>query len=295
VSRVLGRRFYSWFAVPGDALLLALFIAPLVVLVGISFGTTALDGSPQFGTTTENYHQALQSYFIPVFVRTLWYATLTTVICLVLGYPLAYFSTRFAGRFAKVIMLAIILTWLVDYLVRIYAWTALMNDNGWINAVLADLGLGPITMIPTTGAVIVGLVYGYFPLMVLPLYASLSELDPDLIAAGKDLYGSPRQTFWHVTVPATLPGIFGGVALCFLPALGDFATAQFLGGPNQTMLGNLISTEVAGGGSITFGAALTVVLLVMLLMALAVGAIAARLTRRRGGRRVGSQLAGATG
>jgi spermidine/putrescine transport system permease protein len=293
---VPSRRFYSWFALPGDALLLALFVAPLLVLLGISFGTTALDGSPQFGRTLANYQQALQPYFIPVFLRTAWYAGLTTAICLVLGYPLAYVATRFAGRFAPVIMLVIILTWLVDYLVRIYAWTALMNDNGLINTALGHLGLGSITMIPTTGAVIVGLVYGYFPLMVLPLYASLSELDPALIAAGKDLYGSPRQTFWHVTVPATLPGIFGGVALCFLPALGDFATAQFLGGPNQTMLGNLISTEVAGGGSETFGAALTVVLLIMLLVALALGAIAVRLfNRRRGGRRIGSSLPSAAG
>jgi spermidine/putrescine transport system permease protein len=275
-----GRRYYSWFVVPGDAVLLTLFVAPLVVLVAMSFGGTNVVGQPEFGTTLSNYQQVFQPYLVPVFLQTIWYAALTTAICLVLGYPLAYLATRFAGRFGRLVLAAIILTWLVDYLVRIYAWTALMDDNGLINTFLGDLGIGPIKMIPTTGAVIVGLVYGYFPLMVLPIYASLSELDPALIAAGKDLYGSPRQTFWHVTVPATLPGILGGVALCFLPALGDFATAQFLGGPSQAMLGNLISGQLADGGSETFGAALTMVLLGILLIAIATALVGRRLMRR---------------
>jgi spermidine/putrescine transport system permease protein len=288
-----GRRYFSWFVVPGDTVLLALFVAPLVVVIVMSFGTIDFVGRPHPGTSLSNYQQVFQPYFVPVFLQTLWYAALTTAICLVLGYPLAYLATRFAGRFGRVVLAAIILTWLVDYLVRIYAWTALMDDNGLINTVLGHLGIGRLHMIPTTGAVIVGLVYGYFPLMVLPIYASLSELDPALIAAGKDLYGSPRQTFWHVTVPATMPGILGGVALCFLPALGDFATAQFLGGPNQAMIGNLISGQFSEGGSFTFGAALTVVLLAMLMIGIALAAFVARRMRRRraGG---GALVVGAT-
>jgi spermidine/putrescine transport system permease protein len=277
-----GRRYYSWFVIPGDAVLLTLFIAPLVIVIAMSFGTIDAVGQPHLGTTLTNYQQVFQPYFVPVFLQTVWYAALATAICLITGYPLAYLATRYAGRFGRFVLAAIVLTWLVDYLVRIYAWTALLDDNGLINTFLGDLGIGHLKMIPTTGAVIVGLVYGYFPLMVLPIYASLSELDPALIDAGKDLYGSPRQTFWHVTVPATLPGILGGVALCFLPALGDFATAQFLGGPNQAMLGNLISGQFADGGSVTFGAALTVVLLGLLLIGISIAAFTARrLSRRR--------------
>src|SRR5215469_1964357 len=132
-------------------------------------------------------------------------------------------------------------------------------------------------MLPSTFAVLAGLVYAYFPLMVLPLYASLSDLDPDLIQAGKDLYGTPRQTFLHVTLPYTLPGIVGGIVITFFPALGDFATAQFLGGPDQTMIGNLIYGQFIGqGGSLTFASALTVVMLVVLLLGVGVTAIVFR-------------------
>jgi spermidine/putrescine transport system permease protein len=152
--------------------------------------------------------------------------------------------------------------------VRIYAWTALLDDSGLINGLLDDVGLGRAHLLGTNGAVIAGLVYVYFPLMILPIYASLGDLNPSLIEAGKDLYGTPRSTFWHVTLPATMPGVVGGILLVFLPALGDFATAQFLGGPQSAMIGNLINEQFTNSGSVTFGSALTVVLLIVLLIGL---------------------------
>ncbi len=185
------RRLYNAFLVPGNTILLLLFVVPLGAVVLFSFGTTNVVGLPEVGFTWTNYSEVLQSYYVPVLLRTVLFAAAATVICLALGYPLAYFATRFAKRWAPLIVAAIVLTWLVDYLVRIYAWTALLDDNGLINGLLKDLGFGPVHMLGTNGAVIVGLVYVYFPLMVLPLYAALGQLNPSLIEAGKDLYGSP--------------------------------------------------------------------------------------------------------
>jgi spermidine/putrescine transport system permease protein len=274
----------SLFLLPGGLVMTLLFAIPLGMVVVFSFGTTDIVGLPQVGFTWTNYDQVLQSYYVPILLRTIGYAFAATVLCLLLGYPLAYFAVRFAGRWGQALIASIVLMWLVDYLVRIYAWTALLSDNGLINNVLSSAGLGRVHMLGTAGAVIVGLAYGYFPLMVLPIYAALGELDVSVIEAGKDLYGSPRQTFWRVTWPATIRGVIGGVLLVFLPALGDFATAQFLGGPQSSMIGNLINQQFNDAGSITFGAALTVVLLLLLLAGVAVALKFARGSIGAGGR-----------
>jgi spermidine/putrescine transport system permease protein len=270
------RRFYDLFLALPAVYLLLLFLAPLALVVVFSFGTTDVLNQPQVGFTWTNYQEVLQSYYLPVVWRTLLYAGVTTGVCLVLGYSVAYYAVRFAGRFGPLIIAAIILPWLVDYLVRIYAWKALLAEDGLLNNVLGHVGV-TIHILHTQWAVMGGLVYSYFPLMVLPLYATLSDLDPAQIDAGKDLYGSPRLTFLHVTLPATMPGVVGGCLLVFLPALGDFATAQFLGGPSTTMIDNLITGQFLESGSQTFGSALTVTLIVVLL--LGVG-LTARFARR---------------
>ena len=274
----------SLFLLPGGLVMTLLFVIPLGMVVVYSFGTTDIVGLPQVGFTWVNYDQVLQSYYVPILLRTIGYAAAATVLCLLLGYPLAYFAVRFAGKWGQVLIASIVLMWLVDYLVRIYAWTALLSDNGLINDLLAAAGLGRVHMLGTAGAVIVGLAYGYFPLMVLPIYAALGELNTSVIEAGKDLYGSPRATFWRVTWPATIRGVIGGVLLVFLPALGDFATAQFLGGPQSSMIGNLINQQFNDAGSITFGAALTVVLLLLLLAGVAIALKFARGAIGAGGR-----------
>jgi spermidine/putrescine transport system permease protein len=273
---VRGRRLFDLFLAPPAVYLSLLFLVPLALVVVFSFGTTDILNQPQVAFTWTNYEQVFQTYYLPVVWRTLLYASLTTVVCLVLGYSVAYFAVRFAGRLGPVIIAAIVLPWLVDYLVRIYAWKALLAEEGLLNSALGHVGAS-IHILHTEWAVIGGLVYGYFPLMVLPLYAALGDLDPAQIDAGKDLFGSPRQTFLHVTLPATMPGVVGGCLLVFLPALGDFATAQFLGGPSSTMLGNLITSQFLESGSQTFGSALTVTLIVVLL--LGVG-LTARFARR---------------
>jgi spermidine/putrescine transport system permease protein len=270
------RRLYDLFLASPAVYLLLLFVAPLALVVVFSFGTTDVLNQPQLGFTWLNYEEVLQSYYLPVLWRTLLYAGVATGVCLVLGYSVAYYAVRFAGRFGPLIIAAIILPWLVDYLVRIYAWKALLAEDGLINSALGHVGI-TVHILHTEWAVMGGLVYSYFPLMVLPLYATLSDLDPAQIDAGKDLYGSPWQTFFHVTLPATMPGVVGGCLLVFLPALGDFATAQFLGGPSTTMVGNLITGQFLESGSQTFGSALTVTLILVLLIGVG---LTARFARR---------------
>jgi len=270
------RTFYALFTVPGNVVLVALFLLPMVLVAVYSFGTVDIVGLPKLGFTLDNYDQATQSYYVPTIVRTVEYAAATTILCLLIGYPLAYLAARHAGGLGRAMIAVLVCTWIVDYLVRIYAWTAILDDQGVVNDVIAAVGFDRQTLVPSTGAVILGLVYGYFPLMVLPIYAALGDLDPSLIEAGKDLYGTPRQTFWHVTWPASLPGVLGGVILTFFPALGDFATAQFLGGPDQAMIGNLINQQFTNSGLIPFGAALTMVLIGLVLIGVVIGIVLSR-------------------
>lgn len=270
VSQMVDRsKFFDALGVPGLALLVFLFIGPLFAVAAFSLGTTDILGRPVLGLSWGSYRGALQPYVLPTLGRTVLFAFLTTVICLLVGYPVAYLAARFAGRWGQLIIGALVLTWLVDYLVRIFAWTTLLDREGLINDVIAALGFSRIQLLSTNAATIIGLVYGYLPLMILPVYAALENFDTAQIDAGKDLYGTPVRTFLHVTLPGTGQGIIGGILLVFLPAMGDFATAQFLGGPQSTMIANLINTQFANGGSITFGSALTVALLTLLAASLA--------------------------
>lgn len=263
---------------PGGLLLLVLFLVPLGMLVLFSFGTVNVVGMPQLGFSRENYSLVFQSYNLVVVERTILYGLLATAICLVLGYAVAYTASRFGGRTGGLIIALVVVPWLVDYLVRIYAWKQLLGYGGLINQVLAIVHVGPAALTGTWYAVVGGLVYGYLPLMILPVYASLSDMDPALIDAGKDLFGTPRATFFHVTLPATRRGVIGGCLLVFLPVLGDFATEQFLGGPNNTMIGNIISEQFVGTGTQTFGAALAVTLIALLAVTVVIMAL---LLRRR--------------
>ena len=264
------RQIWRGLLTPGGLLLLLLFIAPLILLGVFSFGTTDIVGRPQLGFSLQSYAQVFEAYNLPVLGRTLWYAVAATSLCLIIGYAVAYTASQFAGRYGLAIIVMMVAPWLVGYLVRIYAWKQLLGDEGWVNAGLGVLGIDAIGWLGSGVAVIVGLVYSYLPLMVLPLYAALGDLDKSAIDAGKDLYGGPASTFWHVTLPSTRSGIIGGCLLVFLPALGDFVTAQFLGGPQTTMVGNVIADQFLTSGSRTFGSALSLTLIATLVVALLV-------------------------
>jgi len=264
-----GRAIFRVLLLPGTLWLAVLFVIPLGLVAAVSLARTNIVGLPVYGLHLDNYKSAFQSYYLPVIFRTVEYAGAATAIIGVLAYPTAYTIARFGGRLKNALIVLVILPWFVDYLVRIYAWVVILGDNGTLNGILHGLGLRgspPVQFLNRPWAVIGGLVYTYFPFMVLPVYAALEQLDHQLIEAGRDLYASGRRVFWHITLPLSSPGIAAGIVLTFLPSLGDFATAQLLGGPDTYMVGNLIADQFSDVGDITFGSALTIVLMSVLLV-----------------------------
>ncbi len=190
-----------------------------------------------------NYPAALATYW-PQLLRSLAYAGLATAICLVLGYPLAFVIALRAGRWRNLLLVLVVAPFFTSFLVRTLAWKAILADTGWLVGLLRDVHLlGPDgRLLATPVAVVAGLVYNFLPFMVLPLYASLQRLDGRLLEAAADLYAGPARTFWHVTLPLSLPGVVAGTLLTFIPAVGDYINAALLGTPRTAMIGNVIDS-----------------------------------------------------
>jgi spermidine/putrescine transport system permease protein len=255
-------RFASSFLVPGGVWLLLLFVTPLVFLLAISFGYTDDLGEAIYSTRLDNYSRLVDPDYLPVLFRSVGFALACVGICLLIGYPVAYYIAIFGGRHKNVLIALVVLPFFVNYLIRTYAWIAMLGDDGLVNGLFNS----DIKFLQTPGAVIGGLVYGFLAFMILPIYASLDRMDPSLIEAGKDLYGSPWQTFRHVTLPHTVQGVLAGSVLVFLPAVGDFVSASLLGGPGEVMVGNLIQQQFQASDNWPFGAALTVAMMAFLMI-----------------------------
>ena len=272
-------RFAAAFLVPGGLWLVGLFVAPLCFLLAISFGTTDDLGEAIYGWHPENYSRVFDPAFLPVLLRSVGFALATVALCLLIGYPIAYYIAIFGGRWKGALIALVVLPFFVNYLVRTYAWIAMLGDDGLVNGVLG----GDLRFLNTPNAVIGGLVYGFLAFMILPIYASLDRMDPSLIEAGKDLYGGPWQTFRNVTWPHTAQGVLAGSVLVFLPAVGDFVSASLLGGPDEIMVGNLIQQQFQASDNWPFGAALTTVMMAFLLIWMVLYLrSAARATKREG-------------
>jgi spermidine/putrescine transport system permease protein len=260
-------RLWTWLLLPGTVWMSAFFVSALVLVVLLSFGTTDALGNPRFGTTLDNLRGIAEATYLRVIVRSLVYAVAAAVICLLIAYPVAYVIARHGGRYKNALVALLVVPFFANYLVRMYGWQTLLSDDGVVMKRLRDLGVSSsFHILDTPAAVIGGLVYGYVVFMVLPVYASLERMDGALIEAGRDLYGSPLRTFLTVTVPATRSGAYAGIALVFLPAMGDFISAGLLGGPDDLMIGNLIQDKFFAGQNWPLGAALTMTLMALLLI-----------------------------
>lgn len=235
------------------------FVSSLVIVALLSFGRVQSDGRPVFGARLANYRALADEIYLELFVRSLTYAVATTLICALIAFPVAYAIALHGGRWKTPLMALIVVPFFASYLIRMYAWSALLSDEGMVNGLLRRTGLSEgIQFLNTPSAVIGGLVYGYVVFMILPVYAALERMDVSLIEAGKDLYHGPLRTFWSVTLPATRAGVAGGMLLVFLPALGDFVSAQLLGGPRTYMIGNLVQQQFLEGQNWPLGSAMTV-------------------------------------
>jgi spermidine/putrescine transport system permease protein len=254
-------RFASSFLIPGGIWLLLLFVTPLMFLLALSFGYTDDLGEAIYGTRLDNYERLIDPAYVPVLLRSVGFALAAVVLCLLIGYPVAYYIAIFGGRWKNVLIALVVLPFFINYLIRTYAWIAMLGDDGLVNGVLDT----SIRFINTPWAVVGGLVYGFLAFMILPIYAALDRMDPSLIEAGKDLYGGPWETFRHVTWPHSVGGVLAGSVLVFLPAVGDFVAASLLGGPEEVMIGNLIQQQFQASDNWPFGAALTIAMMIVLL------------------------------
>ena len=237
-------------------------VVPLAMVAYFAFTTN----SGEF--TFTNLTRAAE--YMPVLLRSVWYALAACAICLVIGYPVAYVIAQTTARTQRVLYLLVTLPMCMSFLLRTLAWVALLDDTGIINVVVTGLGLQPLPLIRTDGAVVLGMVYNYLPYMIMPLYTVLVKLDPRLTEAAEDLGCTPAQVFGQVTLPLSVPGIISGFTMVFVPAVSTFYISQKMGSAGTTLIGDVIESQFKAAYNPNLGAALSLVLMVMVLVCIAV-------------------------
>ena len=269
--------------------LVVFFLFPLLLVLGISFGQRGTYGGVRWDLTLGNYIRFFDPLYLRIFGRTVIIALITTVICLLAGYPLAYFiATRPPGRRNAMLLLLMIPFW-TNFLIRTYAWLLILRDQGIINVLwtgalhgflsqaatavplpiwkpLLEATAVSLKLFGTDGAIIVGLVYAWLPDMVLPCYAAVERLDYSLVEAAQDLYANRLKSFLRVILPLTMPGIVAGSILVFIPSLGAYVTPDLLGGAKSIMIGNVIYSQFMSARDYPFGSAVSFVLMAVMLI-----------------------------
>jgi spermidine/putrescine transport system permease protein len=252
---------------PGLLWLAVLFVIPLAIVFAVSFASRGTYGGVEWTFTLENYRHLIDTPYLWIYLRSFALAAATTATCLFLGFPLAYYIARLqAGRQSLWLLLLMVPFW-TNFLVRTYAMMFVLGSEGLLNTALLKVGLiqQPLDILYTDGAVLIGLVYGYLPFMVLPLYVVLARFDFSVVEAAQDLYASGPAVFWNVLVPLAKPGIVGGSLLVFIPSLGAYVTPDLLGGARTMMLGNLIQHEYLVIRDWPLGSAISFVLMAVVL------------------------------
>ena len=246
------------------------FVIPLLFILAYSFGTSGVYGGITLGFNPANYLKVFDPLYLEIVGRTLLIATLNTLLCLALGYPLAYFIAFKGRKHRNALILLVMIPFWTSLLVRAYAWVVILGGNGIANRVLQFLHITdkPLTLIFTPQAVTMGLVYSYLPFMILPLYAALERFDTRLKEAAQDLGASRWHTFWRVTFPLSMPGVIAGSILVFIPSAGEFVIPDLLGGSRTVMVGNLIQQQFLNARDWAFGSALSIILAVLLIGAI---------------------------
>ena len=267
---------------PSALYLLIFFVFPLLIVLVYSFLTRGTYGQLVWKFTLDNYVRVIDPLYLSILWRSILIAGANTLICLLFSYPFAYTLARMENlRTRNILLILVMVPFWTNFLVRTYAWRVILGTDGPLNGLLLGVGIiqEPLPLIFNNGAVMVGLVYGYLPFMVLPLYAAIERIDFSLVEAAHDLYADGRAAFWRVVLPLSMPGILAGSILVFVPSLGTFVTTDLLGGSKSVMIGNLIQSQFLTARDWPFGSAFSV-----LLMAAVLGATL--LYFRKGGRTV---------
>ena len=245
--------------------LFCFFFLPLISVLIYSFVERGTYGGIEWNFTLENYQRLFDGLYLGTLWRSISTAFVCTIICLLIGYPFAYYLAYYRPKLRNVLLLLVVVPFWINFLIRTYAWILILRTEGLLNSFLSILipGFQPLEILNTPFAVQIGLVYGYLPFMILPLYAALEQMDFSLIDAAKDLGASPRHAFWHVTLPLSIPGILAGSMLVFIPTVGAFLTPDILGGGKVSFVGNVIERQFKTFRDYPFGSALSLMLMVI--------------------------------
>jgi spermidine/putrescine transport system permease protein len=252
---------------PGLLWLVVFFAVPLYYMGEISLKTGTLETGYQFTWHFQTYADAISNYQDQL-LRSFWYAGLSTLIALLIAFPLAYVIAFRAGKYKNALLLLVILPFFITYLVRTLSWQTILDDDGLVVDTLKTIGLlgDDGRLLATSTAVVAGITYNFLPFMILPVYAALERIDPRMLEAAYDLYAKRRDVVMRVVVPSAAPGIVAGVLLTFIPAAGDFVNAELLGTPQQSMIGNVIQSRYLEITDYPTAAALSFILMAIILV-----------------------------
>lgn len=272
-SRSRGRRLGAFvFLTPGLAYLLVLLLVPLALVLSYTVFQRGRFGGVVYEFTTENFSRLIDPLYFGVVLQSLKIAAVTTVIALLIGYPTAYLIAQLPRKWKTIALVAVVLPFWTNFIIRVYAWIILLSGPGLINSALNVFGIEPLELLYNDGAIVTGLLYSYLPLMVLPLYAAIERLDPQLREASANLGASAFTTFRKVTLPLTIPGVLTGSMFVFVPSLGNFVIPELLGGSKSIMVGNLIRQQFLTARDWPFGSTLALAVIAMLIVLLMIQA-----------------------
>jgi len=253
---------------PVAVLLLCLVVAPLILVAVMSFCSTDEFYNVVYKFTAINYTKLFSVDYLRIYGQSLLIAFVTTVICVLVGYPFAYLIARNKTKWKKLLYMLVIIPFWTNSLIRIYGWRAFLGSSGWLNKFLMLLHIvnEPVDFLYKTGTTVLGMVYCFIPFMVLPLYTAIEKLDGSLLEASSDLGAKPLRTLFEVIIPLTASGIFSGCIMVFIPCLGYFFVSNILGGGNTDMIGNLIERQFKSANNWPLGAALSIILILVTLL-----------------------------
>lgn len=256
----------SFLAYPYIVWSLIFIVTPIIIILGLSFLNTV---NGQTTISLYNYKKIFNPIYLGIFFHSILLAFISTVICLILGYPVAYIISKYNLRKRNMLILLFILPMWMNFLIRTYAWMAILNTNGILNNFLGWFGISPIKFLYTEGAVLLGMVYNFLPFMVIPIYTVLIKLDQNLIDASYDLGATRFQTFKKVIFPLSLPGVVSGITMVFMPAVSTFVISRLLGGSKYLLVGNLIEQEITAVGNWNLGSSLAIFMMILILISMA--------------------------
>ena len=253
---------------PVTLIMILLIAVPLIYVAVMSFCSIDEYYNVTFKLTLDNYIRLVNTDYLKIYAQSLGIAVVTTILCILIGYPFSYWIARTKSKKKKILYMLVIIPFWTNSLIRIYGWRTFLGTSGWLNSVLMGLHIvkEPVDFLYQTGTTVLGMVYCLIPFMILPLYTAIEKLDSSLLEASSDLGAKPVSTFFEVILPLTSSGIFSGSLMVFIPCLGYFFVSDILGGGNSDMIGNLIERQFQRGNNWPLGAALSIILIIVTLI-----------------------------